>query len=118
MTRRGFSLLEVLVAVVFLAVGLSAIVGTCIQAQHAAAEASATTRATLLAHDLLAQVRSGERPARQDTGEAFGFPWRLSVEHAGPRLQRLTVEIGDPASPRCTRVGLIADRSLAPPERP
>jgi type IV pilus assembly protein PilV len=68
--QHGMTLLEVLVAVLILAIGLLGIAGLQSRGQAATAEASVRTHATILANELLDRMRIN-RSQSQNGGYAF-----------------------------------------------
>ena len=96
--QQGFTLIEVLIALVILAVGLLALAGLGIYAVRAVAQADrnsrAATVATLYLEDALQQIRTDRRPPSCPTNTlpsgdlvqrivvpstSFPVPWRVSV---------------------------------------
>jgi general secretion pathway protein I len=84
--RKGFTLLEVLIAIAILAISLSAIFGSQAQSLSLAAEAQFNIHAATLAKAKLAEYESGVAPLENgdgDFGEDFpGYIWKVEVRDA------------------------------------
>ncbi len=97
--ERGFTLLEVLVSLAVLA--LVALAALSLQNRSAGAldSAIATTEATLLAREMMAEsLLQGVPPIESSRGEfrdrGEGYRWQRSVEEAGhPGVRRITVRV-------------------------
>lgn len=63
-TQRGFTLIEVLVAVVILGIGLTGIAGLQIMSLRGSQQAYQRTQATLLAYDIVDRMRANLAAAR------------------------------------------------------
>lgn len=86
-TDKGFSLLEVMVALAMVAVALTAVLGSQSQGVSLAAEARFSTTAPLLAHSVLARYETVDpldlRDDSGDFGDDFpGYLWQATVERA------------------------------------
>lgn len=113
--RKGFTLLEVLVAMAILAIAMVTLFGAQSQSLSLATEAKFNTNASLLAGMKLAELSSGRLEpvdAEGDFGEDFrGYTWKMEVRDAaadrpewsgilGGSLRRIDLAIsweGDPA---------------------
>lgn len=104
--RRGLTLVEVVVAVVLLAVGISACVACIGSATRASARAEELTAVQLLAREKLTEfelkgVDAGD--AQGDFGpERPGYAWRsvsTAADVTGLSRVRLTLLWGDPEHP-------------------
>ena len=85
--RKGFSLLEVMVAMAIIAIAMTAVLGSQSQSISLASEAKFNTTASLLGQAKMAEIE-GMAPEdltsdSGDFGEDFpGYTWQLSVEDA------------------------------------
>jgi general secretion pathway protein I len=93
--RKGFTLLEVLVALAILAIAMTTLFSAQSQSLSLATEAKFTTNASLLAGLKLAELSSGRLEpvdAEGDFGEDFpGYTWKMEVRDAAadrPELSR------------------------------
>lgn len=97
MTRRGFTLLEVVVALAIIAVALVAVIRTQGQGWRLTEDARFTTRALFLADDLLAQSQVERDLGPGDDDGPFEDPdadlaWRRLVTSAGlPGLLKIEI---------------------------
>jgi len=110
-TRRGFTLVEMLVAVVLLGIGISASVACIGTSTRASALAEQYTAVQLLAREKLSEIElrgAGEGEDQGDFGpERPGYAWRTLVEPAGSsglKRVRLVVLWGDEAKPRAVEL--------------
>lgn len=83
--RRGFTLLEVMIAVAIIAIACTAILGSQSQSVSLAGEAKFYTTATLLAQHKMSEIEiktlSELMSDSGDFGEDFpGYSWRLDVQ--------------------------------------
>lgn len=106
--QRGFTLLEVLVAFALLALALTLVLGALSGAARQVRHAADSSRATLHAQSLLAQLGSGEplQPGQRD-GELEGgrYQWHLDVTpFADPLAARAQL---DPSAPQLLDVRLV-----------
>ena len=104
--RRGLTLVEVVVAIVLLAVGISACVACIGSAARASSRAEAFTAEQLLAREKLAEIELRgvrEGAAHGDFGpERPGYAWRTVATPADLRglyHVRLLLLSGDPEQP-------------------
>jgi general secretion pathway protein I len=99
--QRGFTLLEVLIAIAILAISLSAIFGSQAQSLSLATEAQFNIYAATLAKAKLAEYESGITPLENgdgDFGDDFpGYTWKVEVEEAD--LQDILPSLADPGDP-------------------
>lgn len=96
--QRGFTLLEVLAALVLLAVTCLVVMGAIGQATHALAKDQRATRLALAAHSVLdASVNLPLEPGQQRGRLNDGVAWQLRItpmaEHARARLYRLDLTL-------------------------
>ena len=92
--RNGFTLVEVIVALVLLQIAMLALAGTTAVAARDFATARRDTRAQMLARNRLALLRAQTCPAAGSgsVSVAGGFAERWTVEGAGS-LRRITVVV-------------------------
>ncbi|RJR17557.1 MAG: prepilin-type N-terminal cleavage/methylation domain-containing protein [Desulfobacteraceae bacterium] len=88
---KGFTLLEVMVAVAIIAIALTAVMGVQSQAVDLASEARFMTTAALLAQAKLSEIEAmgtdGTKAVSGDFGEEFpGYTWNASIDDAGAGL--------------------------------
>ncbi len=109
--QRGFTLLEVLIAIAILAISLSAIFGSQAQSLSLAAEAQFNIYAATLAKAKLAEYESGIVPVENgdgDFGEDFpGYIWKVEVQDAD--LQEVLPALADLEQP-LQRIDLTVSR--------
>ncbi|MCR6626465.1 MAG: prepilin-type N-terminal cleavage/methylation domain-containing protein [Pseudoxanthomonas sp.] len=105
--QHGFTLLEVIVAFALLALALSLLLGSLSGASRQVRDSADSSRATLHAQSLLAQLGAGEalQPGRQQGGfEGGRYQWRLDVvPFADPLAARAQL---DPSAPQLLDVRL------------
>ena len=99
--QRGFTLLEVLIAIAILAISLSAIFGSQAQSLSLATEAQFNIYAATLAKAKLAEYESGITPLENgdgDFGDDFpGYTWKVEVQEAD--LQDILPSLADLGDP-------------------
>lgn len=112
-TSRGFSLLEVLIALAVLALALFALSRTAAVAVDSAAHREETLFATAVAANVLAEIRIGEPmpvPGRREGQEKQGrrdFYWRANiVESDLPGIMRIDIAVALDPERRDNRVRL------------
>ncbi|NCT72577.1 MAG: prepilin-type N-terminal cleavage/methylation domain-containing protein [Xanthomonadaceae bacterium] len=105
--QHGFTLLEVIVAFALLALALSLLLGSLSGASRQVRDSADSSRATLHAQSLLAQLGAGEalQPGRQQGGfEGDRYQWQLDVvPFADPLAARAQL---DPSAPQLLDVRL------------
>lgn len=105
--QQGFTLLEVIVAFALLALALSLLLGSLSGASRQVRESADSSRATLHARSLLAQLGAGEalQPGRQQGSfEGDRYRWQLDVApFADPLAARAQL---DPSAPQLLDVRL------------
>jgi len=91
MTRRGFSLLEVIVAMLVLSLAGAALTRTIVAANRAGIVIDRLRQAEQIAGQALEQARAGHVVAALPAGT----PWERQVDaiQTTPRLWRLSVEV-------------------------
>jgi prepilin-type N-terminal cleavage/methylation domain-containing protein len=106
-SRRGFTVVEMIVASALLGIGIAASVACIGSATRASGKAEEMTAVELMAREKLAELRlrgSQEGPQEGDFGpEREGFAWRTSATEAdvsGLRRVRLTILWGNPDAPK------------------
>lgn len=81
--NRGFTLLEVMVAVAILAIALTTLLGSQSQSMFAAEASDFSSRSALLARTKMAEILiAGEQPGSSsgDFGEHYpGYAWKLEI---------------------------------------
>lgn len=106
--QQGFTLLEVLVAFALLALALTLVLGALSGAARQVRQSADSSRATLHAQSLLAQLGSGEAltPGQREGDFDRGrFQWTLEVSpFADPFASRAQL---DPAAPQLLDVRLL-----------
>ena len=84
--RRGFTLLEVMIAIAVLAISLTVIYGSQSQSVSLATESKFNTAAALLLNNKVAELESGLIDLRSDEGdfaeEYPEFRWKIEVDDA------------------------------------
>jgi general secretion pathway protein I len=97
--RRGFTLIEVLVALAILAIAFTAVLRANLHMQDSILSSRRQTAATLLASDLLARVESKgvsqwSRYSGRKKRSGLAFSWRVRIERtAAEGLSRVRVEV-------------------------
>lgn len=95
--RRGFTLLEVMIAVAVLAITLTVLYGSQTQSLSLAAEAKFNTKATYLAGLKIAELESGLAALENDEGD-FGetfpnFQWKIEVDEVDLSDSEILVDL-------------------------
>lgn len=105
--RRGFTLVEMMVAVALLGIGIAACVACIGTATRASALAEQYTAVQLLAREKLSEIQVSGARQGEDQGDFGpdrpGFTWRTMAEPAGVsglRRVRLLVRWGNEENPR------------------
>ena len=99
--RRGFTLLEVLVAVVVLGIALTALLSTQAGGVRLRSQAEAITTATFLLQERMAQLELDEdypEVGKRDGDFGSGYPgyrWELTVQEVGlvPNIRELRLAV-------------------------
>jgi general secretion pathway protein I len=116
---RGFTLIEVMVALVIMAVALTTLLATHVMSTRDYAEAKAMTISSLLAEQKLAELQAAEEPP--EPGEQSGifednenYRWVLTVNETSlEELRELILEVsllppeGDEEPPRLGGVTVV-----------
>lgn len=114
--QRGFTLIEVVVAFALLALALTFLLGSLSGAARQVRIASDSSRATLHAQSLLAQLGVGEtlQPGRrQGDFEAGRYRWALEIApYADPLKQAAATD--NPSAPRLLWLRLSVEWGAAP----
>ena len=90
---RGFTLVEVLVAVAIFTALAAALGQTLVQAQQARAGSARWMRATQLAEERLERLRAGDRSEDAAPIGEFTRSWRGEAAAVDPGLERFEVEV-------------------------
>ncbi|MCX5715092.1 MAG: prepilin-type N-terminal cleavage/methylation domain-containing protein [Candidatus Omnitrophica bacterium] len=99
LNKRGFSLLEVVIAVGILSVGIITVVQALTYSSRVAGVASDYVRALFLVTDKLQELEFQEKLippgyAKQDSGEQGRFKWNYTIEQdQGTALNKLNLGI-------------------------
>ena len=112
MAARGFTLVEVLVALLLFAVVAAALAQTLVGAQQARASSARWQRATGLAEERLERLRAGDRSEDGGPIGAFTRAWRAGAVSGVPDLERVdvTVDWDDRGPQRLTLTALLRRR--------
>ena len=124
-TARGFTLLEVLIALAVLAIGMIAVIGTAGTSTREAAELKDETFAHWVAMNELTSLRL--EPAWPDVGthkgkaEMAGQHWRWQAvisKTSDPDLLRADIDVSDASEPDTVVTSLIGFIGQPPPAMP
>lgn len=96
--ESGFTLVEVMVAMVIIAIAMGALLATQSASTRTYAEAKATTVSTLLARQKLAEILTGEFPAPGEEegtfGDLEGYGYLVTVRETPlEELREVTVQV-------------------------
>lgn len=106
MKRRGFTLVEILIALAVLALGIVSLFNIFPSAWHSFAYSRKINQVTQLAQQKLEELKSVEHPAAvQTSGKDADLVWRMSVAQASlePGVDLLRVELAVSFSLRGTQ---------------
>ena len=92
-SRRGFTLVELLVAVAIFTVLAAGLAQTLVHAQQIRASSARWMRATQLAEERLERLRAGDRGEDAAPIGEFTRTWRAQPATDAPGLERLDVEV-------------------------
>jgi len=107
--QRGFTLIEVVVAFALLALALTFLLGSLSGAARQVRMASDSSRATLYAQSLLAQLGVGEtlEPGRRNGNFDGGrYRWTLDIAPYADPLKRPS-PLSNPSAPRLLQLNLV-----------
>jgi prepilin-type N-terminal cleavage/methylation domain-containing protein len=90
---RGFTVIELLVALVVFAALAGALAQTLVRAQRVRASSALWLRATALAEERLERLRAGDRSEDAAPIGPFTRAWRAEPAAAAPGLERRDVEV-------------------------
>lgn len=109
--KRGFTLLEVMIAVSILAIGFVSLFGSQSRSLSYATEAIFNTQAPMLASLKLAEIESGivdSNESSGDFGDDFpGYTWEQTVEDAAFDSVAALAELENPVQ----KINLVVTRS-------
>ena len=96
--NRGFTLVEVMVALVIISVSIVTLLATHVESTRSYAEAKASTICGLLAQQKLAELQIGGFPEPGETSGVFenydSYRWKLSIEETDmEELREITLEV-------------------------
>jgi len=91
--RRGFTLIEVMVAMCLFALGAAALAETLVVAQRVRASSARWSRATTLAEERLERLRAGDRSDDPAPIGEFTRSWHSEPFTGGPGLDRIDVNV-------------------------
>jgi general secretion pathway protein I len=102
--RRGFTLIEVLVALAIIAVALSAGMRALAQSADGASSLKARTLAMWVAENRLARMQIGELSSAEGSGDetqaGLRFAWRQTITATpNPAFRRIEVVVTEPGRP-------------------
>ena len=91
--HRGFTLIEVMVALCLFALGAAALAETLVVAQRVRASSARWGRATALAEERLERLRAGDRSDDAAPLGEFTRAWRAGDVDGEPGLERVDVSV-------------------------
>ena len=91
--RRGFTLIEVMVAMCLFALGAAALAETLVVAQRVRASSARWGQAITLAEERLERLRGGDRSDDPAPIGEFTRAWRREAFDGGPGLERIDVTV-------------------------
>jgi prepilin-type N-terminal cleavage/methylation domain-containing protein len=91
--RRGFTVIELLVAVAIFAALAAGLAQTLVHAQQIRATSARWMRATQLAEERLERLRAGDRSEDAAPIGEFTRTWRAEPAAGPPGLERIDVEV-------------------------
>ena len=104
----GFSLVELMVVLVFLSIGILALSGVQTSASRDVYKTGRRTRAIALAQNRMEFTRGmGYGNAVPDSGQSEIFTWNTRVDSVGSALQRIQVTVTWPEQGQPTSVQLV-----------
>ncbi|HSQ01083.1 MAG TPA: prepilin-type N-terminal cleavage/methylation domain-containing protein [Candidatus Dormibacteraeota bacterium] len=110
--RRGFTLIEVMVAMCLFALGAAALAETLVVAQRVRASSARWGRAVALAEERLELLRAGDRGDDPAPIGEFTRAWRREAFDGGSGLDRIDVSVDweDRGHQRFTLTALLRRR--------
>lgn len=104
---RGFTLVEIMIALVVIAIGVMALSGVQTRSSNDVYETGRTSRALALAQQHLETIRSaGYTAAVSDSGTQDVFDWMARVDSTGVDLKRIDVTVTWPEQQQTRTVRL------------
>jgi prepilin-type N-terminal cleavage/methylation domain-containing protein len=107
--RRGFTLIEVIIAMCLFALGAAAVAETLVVAQRVRAASARWGRAVGLAEERFERLRGGDRSADPAPIGDFTRSWHSEPFEGAPELDRVDVSVDweDRGHQRFTLTGLL-----------
>lgn len=90
---RGFTLIEVVVAVLLFAIGAAALAETLVVAQRVRASSARWVEALALAEERLERLRAGDRSEEGPARGGFTCSWRSDPWEDAAQLERVEVAV-------------------------
>lgn len=108
-SARGFTLIEVMVALCLFAIGAAALAETLVVAQRVRASSARWGRAVTLAEDRLERLRAGDRSEDGAPIGEFTRSWHREPAAEAPGLDRVEVSVDwqDRGRQRFTLIALL-----------